>query len=362
MKGLRLYLAPFAPDDSGAAAVLYPLGGLVVICDAGGCAGNICGFDEPRWGQGNKHSAVFSAGLRDMDAIMGRDDKLLAKMQLALKELKASFAAIIGTPVPAVIGTDFRALSRMGKKRLGLPTVTIPTTGTKLYDEGVSAAYLALLKTFAAPSVSDHKRILGVWGTTPLDLADLTGDALRTALRKAYPDYDDIRLYGLDIDLATYEQAGANTHNITYSPAGLTAVKWLQGKYGTSYECRCPLTASETNALDTVPTQAQNILIIHQQYAANACRNYLQAQHPQAKITCATWFMQDTAQAQPQDLQLHEEDDFIAAVKTQHYDTIIGDPAFRRAIPKDMEFTYIVLPHFAVSGELEYQDTLSQLR
>ena len=47
MKGLRKYLSPFAPDQSGAAAVLCEFHGLIIILDAGGCAGNICGFDEP---------------------------------------------------------------------------------------------------------------------------------------------------------------------------------------------------------------------------------------------------------------------------------------------------------------------------
>lgn len=46
MKGLRKYLSPFAPDQSGAAAVLCEFHGLIIILDAGGCAGNICGFDE----------------------------------------------------------------------------------------------------------------------------------------------------------------------------------------------------------------------------------------------------------------------------------------------------------------------------
>ena len=78
MKGLRKYLTPFAPDQSGAVSVLYDLGGIIVICDAGGCTGNICGFDEPRWFETS--SAVFSAGLRDMDAILGRDDKLVEKL------------------------------------------------------------------------------------------------------------------------------------------------------------------------------------------------------------------------------------------------------------------------------------------
>lgn len=99
MKGLWKYISPFAPDDSGAAAVLYGLNGIVVICDAGGCAGNICGFDEPRWFSGKK-SAVFSAGLRDMDAILGRDDRLVDKLCQAAETIDADFAAIVGTPVP----------------------------------------------------------------------------------------------------------------------------------------------------------------------------------------------------------------------------------------------------------------------
>ena len=101
MKGLWKYLSPFSPDQSGASAVLYGLGGIVLVCDAGGCAGNICGFDEPRWFK--QKSAVFSAGLRDMDAILGRDDRLVDKLALAVADVEADFAAIIGTPVPALL-------------------------------------------------------------------------------------------------------------------------------------------------------------------------------------------------------------------------------------------------------------------
>ena len=45
MRGLRKYLTPFAPDQSGAVSVLYELGGIIVICDAGGCTGNVCGLN-----------------------------------------------------------------------------------------------------------------------------------------------------------------------------------------------------------------------------------------------------------------------------------------------------------------------------
>ena len=93
MRGLRKYLTPFAPDQSGAVSVLYEFGGIIAICDAGGCTGNICGFDEPRWFESK--SALFSAGLRDMDAILGRDDRLVAKLADAVTKLDAKFAAII---------------------------------------------------------------------------------------------------------------------------------------------------------------------------------------------------------------------------------------------------------------------------
>ena len=97
MKGLRKYLTPFAPDQSGAVSVLYELGGIVVICDAGGCTGNICGFDEPRWF--GSQSAVFSAGLWDMDAILGRDDKLVEKLADAARMISAKDALTAGTKV-----------------------------------------------------------------------------------------------------------------------------------------------------------------------------------------------------------------------------------------------------------------------
>ena len=119
MKGLYRYLSPFSPDQSGAVAVLYELGGIIVILDAGGCAGNICGFDEPRWG--HKQSAVYSAGIRDLDAILGRDERTIDKVGGAVEAVgNANFIALIGTPVPAVVGTDLKALARMCEKKFGL--------------------------------------------------------------------------------------------------------------------------------------------------------------------------------------------------------------------------------------------------
>ena len=143
MRGLYRYLSPFSPDQSGAVSVLYELGGLIVVLDAGGCAGNVCGFDEPRWL--HTKSAVFSAGLRDMDAILGRDDRLLGKLGDAIEATSPAFVALVGTPVPAVIATDYQALCHTVERRFGLPAVYVPTTGMDFYERGELKAYEAVV-------------------------------------------------------------------------------------------------------------------------------------------------------------------------------------------------------------------------
>ena len=185
MRGLRKYLTPFAPDQSGAVSVLFELGGIVVICDAGGCTGNVCGFDEPRWFE--QKSAIFSAGLRDMDAILGRDDRLVAKLADAARKVDATFAAVIGTPVPAVIATDYLALKRMSEKKINLPILTVDTDGMELYDKGEEKAFLELFKTFAVEKYPIDEQRIGILGMTPQDVSDLDAtDKIRDLFQQKY--------------------------------------------------------------------------------------------------------------------------------------------------------------------------------
>ena len=233
MKGLRKYLTPFAPDQSGAVSVLYELGGIVVICDAGGCTGNICGFDEPRWH--THRSAIFSAGLRDMDAILGRDDKLVAELVDAAQKIDALFAAIVGTPVPSVIGTDYLALRRMTEKKVDLPVLTVDTTGMELYDVGAEKAYLALMRRFAREKQKSVPGRIGVLGVNPLDMSDLrAGDRIRSVLPSAM-------CFGMGSGLDDIVAAPSAEKNIVVAPSGLRAAQYLDEKFGIPYEVYDPI-------------------------------------------------------------------------------------------------------------------------
>ena len=382
MKGLRKYLTPFAPDQSGAVSVLYELGGMLVICDAGGCTGNVCGFDEPRWFE--TRSAVFSAGLRDMDAILGRDDRLVAKLADAAEKLDVTFAAVIGTPVPAVIGTDYRALERMLAKKTELPVLTVNTDGMELYDRGEEKAYLVLFGRFAGENVDvepgniektqtaescDGKRNgkneesedmndkdrprIGIIGMTPQDVSDLKA---ADKIRKLYAD-QGLRAvcYGMGDGLEEVKKASLTVKNVVVSPAALKAAQYLQKKFGTPYEIAYPLAPELVPEMDY---RGKKILIVQQQVIANAMRREIEKRTGEKEeITTATWFMRkeeilaDLRVSAADDISLKEEDDFISLVGKDGYDVIFADPCMERMIP-EFEGIFIPLTHFAVSGKL----------
>jgi len=334
-------MSPLAPDDSGACSVLYELGGITVLCDAGGCTGNVCGFDEPRWF--TKKSALFSAGLRDMDAILGRDDLLISKLKNICETIPADFTAIIGTPVPAVIATDFHALERMAEKKTGLPCIAIDTDGTALYDKGIEKTYLRLFGTFtdaAETAVSDR---IGILGATPLDLGTITADALRAAFRTN--GTEDVVTFGMDSGLREIITAASCKEIVCITPAAIPAAKLLKKKFGTPYSVQYPVTP-QSILREAHNAQAGKTLIIHQQFAANALRNTFD--HPE-NVTVASWFTLLSEYAEERDFHIREEDTLIEAAKD--YDLIIADAVLKRVLP-DYQNAWIDYPHFAVSGRL----------
>jgi nitrogenase molybdenum-cofactor synthesis protein NifE len=359
MKGLFKYLTPFAPDQSGVVSVLYEFGGLLVICDAGGCTGNICGFDEPRWSTAK--SAIFSAGLRDMDAIMGRDEHLADKLALAADEIEGNFAAVIGTPVPAVIATDYAALTKMLEKRLHIPVIAVGTTGMNYYDRGAEAAYLALVKQFCTGECTDGKADghsaagapspvpgrIGVFGVNPLDLGDLgAGEKLTRFYQKKYPGAT-VFCYGMGAGLEELKQASSAGKNIVVSPAGRKAAEYLKEHFGTPYEIENPL------ALDSLPdmdVSQKNVLVIQQQVSAHTLRGELQKRGA-ANVVVADFFMQLPELKEAQDIRLTGEDQCEELLKSGQFDIIIADPVFRKMMGAS-DAAFVPYPQFSVSGNL----------
>ena len=358
VRGLWKGLTPFAPDQSGAASVFYELGGILVICDAGGCTGNVCGFDEPRWF--GERSAIFSAGLRDMDAILGRDDRLVAKLTDAAEKIDANFAAVIGTPVPAVIATDYRALQRMCEKKTNLPILTVDTNGMELYDVGEEKAWLTLFKTFAGKDVASQKEAseeddsskkmkIGVLGLTPHDVSDLN---IEEKFRKSENGNTHYICYGMRAGIDKVKTAGSADKNLVVAPAALETAKYLEKEFGTPYEVGYPFVDELIPELDY---ERKKILIIHQQVIANAIRQEIRIRSDEqqnTEVTVASWFMMKSEFSEEGDLSLKEEKDYCKLVQNGNYDIVFADENMRGLVP-GFKGTFVNVRHFAVSGKLQ---------
>lgn len=357
VRGLWKRLTPFAPDQSGAASVFYELGGILVICDAGGCTGNVCGFDEPRWF--GERSAIFSAGLRDMDAILGRDDRLVAKLTDAAEKIDANFAAVIGTPVPAVIATDYRALQRMCEKKTNLPILTVDTNGMELYDVGEEKAWLTLFKTFAGKDVASQKEAseeddsskkmkIGVLGLTPHDVSDLN---IEEKFRKSENENTHYICYGMRAGIDKVKTAGSADKNLVVAPAALETAKYLEKEFGTPYEVGYPFV---DELIPELGYERKKILIIHQQVIANAIRQEIRTRSDEqnTEVTVASWFMMKSELSEEGDLSLKEEMDYCKLVQNGNYDIVFADENMRGLVP-GFKGTFVNVRHFAVSGKLQ---------
>ena len=379
--GYRRFTTPFAPDQSGAVSVLYDMNGICVICDAGGCTGNICGFDEPRWF--GTQSAVFSAGLRDMDAILGRDDKLVEKLADTAKQIPAAFASIVGTPVPAVIGTDYRALCRMASRKTGLPVIGVNTDGMEYYDRGIEKTYLALLDAFSkgvspqgvdqADKVPEKERIIGIWGYSPLDFAGILSEEDLRAWAEEQ-GYTKMICCGAGTGVDDLQKIGRAEKNIVLSPAGTAAAKWLQKEYGTPWSYFIPdaekifdrFCSADMAESQKSPVSAQirdkkacmvkeddagrpaTVLVLHQQVLADTICRLLRSRGIEADT--AGFFMMNKDLLRDTDSLLREETDLRKLVLQKGYDTVIADRSLMPLL-EGLPVRLLHLPHFAVSGE-----------
>ena len=342
MKGFLKRLSPFAPDNSGVVSALFELGGLIAICDAGGCTGNVCGFDEPRWF--TMRSAVFSTGMREMDAILGRDKLLVDKIVSAQESVKAPFVVLVGTPVPAVIATDFKALRRMIGKRAGVPVLTVESTGVNCYDKGVSKALEMLFDTFAVEKYPVLPDTTGLLGVTPLDFSSCRAGEY---ISRNFPG--SVKVYGMGAGLDEVMKSSSCACNIAVSPGGVAAAKLLEKRFGTPWKIMCPW-IPETVTEKLASLAGKRVIVLHQHFAGLALREQL-LKAGAAEVAVASYFMMEKSLMEPCDRQLKEEEDLAAMVREFNADAVIADRNFKKVLP-GFEGVFIDFPHFAVSGRL----------
>lgn len=125
-------------DTFGACSTLFELGGMIVIHDPSGCNSTYTTHDEPRWY--DTDALLFISALTEYDAILGRDDKLIADIEQAAQEFHPNFICILPSQIAHLIATDLPAISRIIQRDTNIPTFTLPTNSMHPYDRGIQYA------------------------------------------------------------------------------------------------------------------------------------------------------------------------------------------------------------------------------
>lgn len=124
MKRTNRILPVYAADISGICSALYELGGMTVMHDASGCNSTYTTHDEPRWY--SMDSMVYISALSELEAVMGDDEKLVRDIVDAALNLCPAFICMGGTPIPMMMGTDFKGIARMIEIRPESPRSVLP--------------------------------------------------------------------------------------------------------------------------------------------------------------------------------------------------------------------------------------------
>mgnify|MGYP000136174316 FL=1 len=373
MKQIASRISIYSADTFGVCSALYELGGLCVMHDASGCNSTYNTHDEPRWYDFD--SMVYISGISEMEAIMGDDQKFIDDIIYTAKELNPKFIALAGTPIPTMIGTDFKAIANIVENETKIPTFGFNTTGMNSYVSGSYKAFEALSKRFLKRNDKEsraEKSRVNILGATPLDFS-INNSIKSTVDLLKENDFDVISTWAMGSTLEDIKNAGNADVNLVISYSGMGAAKYMYEKFNIPYIVGTPFGKEFAKKIvadlkETIITKENKISYINRKIDKN----------PQITIVGESIMSESLAYAisteknktvnvistletdknlllEGDKLKIYEDD---IEKELKNSKIIIADPLYRPICPLDSNF--ISLPHEGFSGRI-YRDEIPNL-
>lgn len=388
MKQIASRISIYSADAFGVCSALYELGGLCVMHDASGCNSTYNTHDEPRWYDFD--SMVYISGLSEMEAIMGDDQKFIDDIVYTAKELNPNFIAMAGTPIPTMIGTDFKAIANIIEKETNIPTFGFDTTGMHSYVSGAYKAFEALAKRFLKrndkesraeekESIDKESREVkntiikvNILGATPLDFSiNKSVEAMVDLLKEN--NFEVISTWAMGSSLDDIKNAGDADVNLVVSYSGIGAAKYMYENLNIPYVIGTPFgkefAKKVIEDLKEVKSTKENkisydnrkidkdaeITIVGESIMSESLA-YAISKEKNKTVNVISSLETDEKLLLEGDKIAMFEDDIEKCLKNSK--TIIADPLFRPICPIDS--TFISLPHEAFSGRI-YRDEIPNI-
>lgn len=372
MGRLARYLPPFAADYSGAAATLNGLGGLIVMLDPGCCTYNYTRHDETRWSTDS--TGIVSGQLRMVDTILGADDTIIDQMEQLITDGDPPFAALIATPVPALIGMDVVGMADELAARVDIPILPIETTGTAWYPAGMARALEALISAFVGSTrkpAPDAPLTVNLLGLSPFDhgspeRATTIVSAFGTAairVNAALP---------LTMTLDSVRDLTAAHLNIVMSSAALPSARTLEREHGIPYVVGHPfdppgekyrellraVVEGEADPFSCVRSHDAggegegDILIVGEQVGAHSLARTLRDAGVRSRMDIASFFHDRKSAKELGTIRLEGERDLMALLGERERTVLIADPLVLRMPAAERALNHLAWPQRALSSDL----------
>lgn len=379
MSKLCVNLPPYSPDYSGCASALFELGGMIVLHDASGCTGNYLGYDEPRW-MGSK-SFVFCSGLRHMDAILGNDNLLIDRIVKAAESLKPKFIALLGSPVPMVIGADYEGIMHEVEERTGIPSFGFDTKGLAYYGKGISMAVISLIKKFCQKEAVPETERSGInlIGVTPLDFGNkgCEKDFI------AFFEGEGIRVncsFSAGHSIEAIKKSVFSKLNLVVSQSGIEVAKFMEKKYGIPYITGTPVgdggiilskvksflekgILEDEGEREKSSSAAKKVLVAGDQIISRSICQAASKIHADLEFIAGTIFDFSEEESRAGDIFIRDETEFRKIVNSGEFAGIVADPLVEELLTESAKkgTKFFPLPNVAVSSKVCWKDTINIL-
>ena len=401
MRQVAGLISTYSSDEFGVCSALFELGGMVVMHDASGCNSTYTTHDEPRWYE--MDSMVYISAISEAEAIMGDDDKFIRDLVETAGELHPAFIALVGAPIPYMIGTDLDAIAMIVEQETGIPCFGFQANGMHDYTVGVSMAMKRMVEAFAGEAFAGNAEVSGgnaadsvdlrqigqrnqrtgqtavnIIGATPLDFS-VNGSI--ASIRQWITDNDMIPGVCLSMGCGIEELKKLKDAdvNLVVSGGGLAAARVLEERFGIPYVTGVPFGETFSVRLAAMLKQAAAARVSYSDFreplsqAAEEKDSELQTtgnpEEIRAVIIGESVFCTSLAAAieldtgipvrvlcpleeedcllRPGDRKTPEEDDLSREIGKA--DVVIGDPLYR-SLTEGQRF--YDLPHEAFSGRI----------
>lgn len=366
MRQVAGLISTYSSDEFGICSALYELGGMVVMHDASGCNSTYTTHDEPRWY--DMDSMIYISAISEMEAIMGDDEKFINDLVETATELHPAFIAVVGAPIPYMIGTDLHAIAAITQQQTGIPAFGFEANGMHNYLTGISMALQTVVQRFCKRKIHKTKELsVNIIGATPLDFS-LNGsvDSIRDWLIQEGMQVNCCMAMGSSLE--EIRLAGQAHVNLVVSYGGLAAARELKRLFGIPYVAGVPvgeqfaktlakqICKADRTGVDGIGYQRQTISMQHEKTIgiigesiySGSLAAAIMAEYEGTAVRVFCPLETEDCLLEEQDLQTPEEDDIMKQV--QQVDSLIADPMYQPICPQNIQF--YPLPHEAFSGRM----------